>query len=58
MEISIILNSLSPNARIVRMPDYQLRSLEQEPYEFSGESRAADSEWDHLVKFALRKVEK
>lgn len=40
------------------MPEYQLRSLEHEPYEFSSESRSADTEWDQLVKFALRKAER
>lgn len=51
-------NRFTQNARIVRMPEYQLRSLEHEPYEFSSESRSADTEWDQLVKFALRKAER
>lgn len=38
------------------MPVEQLRSIAQEPYEYSSEPRADDSEWDHLVKFAMRKV--
>lgn len=49
---------LSDNARVIRMPEYQLRSLEHEPYEYATETRQTDSEWDHLVKFALRKAEK
>lgn len=56
--ILIFFYSFTQNARIIRMPDYQLRSLEQEPYEFSSESRSADTEWDQLVKFALRKAER
>lgn len=35
-----------------------MRSLEQEPFEYSTEPRADESEWDQLVKFALRKVER
>jgi len=49
---------LNENTRVVRGNDYELRSLEQEPYEFSTEARADESEWDQLVKFALRKVER
>ncbi|XP_049862086.1 uncharacterized protein LOC126355745 isoform X3 [Schistocerca gregaria] len=49
---------LTENARIVRMADTHLRSLQHEPYEFSSAPRADESEWDQLVKFALRKVEK
>lgn len=49
---------MGDNARIVRVPEQQYRSLENEPYEFSSEPRAEESEWDHLVKFALRKIEK
>lgn len=49
---------MTENARIIRLPEYQLRSLEHEPFEYSSESRATDSEWDQLVKFAMRKVER
>ncbi|XP_049808641.1 uncharacterized protein LOC126251932 isoform X1 [Schistocerca nitens] len=49
---------LTENARIVRMAETHLRSLQHEPYEFSSAPRADESEWDQLVKFALRKVEK
>ncbi|XP_044754958.1 uncharacterized protein LOC123313916 [Coccinella septempunctata] len=52
------LYELSDNARVRRMPTPQLRQLSQEPFEFSEEPRAEDSEWDQLVKFASRKVEK
>lgn len=50
--------SLTENARITRVPEQQYRSLEQEPYEYSTEPRADEAEWDQLVKFGLRKVEK
>lgn len=53
-----LLYSLTENARVVRLPEQQLRSLEHEGYEYSSEPRNTDSEWDQLVKFALRKVEK
>lgn len=47
---------LSEHTRVVRMPSRQLRLLKHEPYEFSSETRAEDSEWDQFVKFLLRKV--
>nr|CAD7264754.1 unnamed protein product [Timema shepardi] len=50
--------TLTENARVVRMPEAQLRQLHQEPYEFSTSSRADEPEWDQFVKFMLRKVEK
>lgn len=50
--------SLTQHARITRVAEHQFRSLENEPYEYSSEPRAEESEWDQLVKFALRKVEK
>lgn len=40
------------------MPTPQLRRLTNEPYEFSSDPRAEESEWEHFVKFLLRKVEK
>lgn len=49
---------LSESARIIRMPESQLRSLQNEPFEYVSESRATDSDWDQLVKFAMRKIEK
>ncbi|XP_063237146.1 uncharacterized protein LOC134539257 [Bacillus rossius redtenbacheri] len=50
--------ALTENARVVRMPDAQLRRLVAEPYEFSTEPRADEPEWDQFVKFLLRKVER
>ncbi|XP_017781602.1 PREDICTED: uncharacterized protein LOC108566303 [Nicrophorus vespilloides] len=49
---------LSENARIVKMPETQLRQLVHENYEYSESPRSDEPEWDQLVKFALRKVEK
>lgn len=47
---------LSEHTRVVRMPNVQLRMLQQEPFEYSTEPRVEDSEWDQLVKFVMRKV--
>ncbi|XP_028132593.2 uncharacterized protein LOC114328049 [Diabrotica virgifera virgifera] len=49
---------LSENARIRRMPETQLRQLSQEPYEYSESPRADEPEWDQLLKFGKRKLEK
>ncbi|XP_055903765.1 uncharacterized protein LOC129939683 [Eupeodes corollae] len=50
--------SLSDFARVVRTPESQQRSLFDEPFEFSSESRETDSEWDQLVKYAMRRAER
>lgn len=50
--------ALNDNTRIVKMPSVQLRALAKEPYEFSGETRAEEPEWDQFVKYVMRKVEK
>lgn len=47
---------LTENARVLRMPEIQLRQLAREPYEYSESPRADEPEWDQLVKFAMRKV--
>uniref|UniRef100_A0A6E8VI65 Protein osiris 2 n=1 Tax=Anopheles coluzzii TaxID=1518534 RepID=A0A6E8VI65_ANOCL len=49
---------LTSDARLVRLPETQLRSLAQEGYEFVGESRHSDSEWELLYKYALRRLER
>lgn len=50
---------VNSNARIVRMPDEQLRRLAQESYEFADEvPRTEQPEWDQFVKFLSRKVER
>ncbi|XP_060528308.1 uncharacterized protein LOC132703199 [Cylas formicarius] len=50
--------TLTENARLLRLSETHLRSISQEPYEYSQSPRSDDSEWDQLVKFVLRKVEK
>ena len=50
--------TLSDFARVVRLPETQQRSLLQEPYEFSQEVKSEDSDWDQMVKYALRKAER
>lgn len=58
MTIILLFCSMSENVRISRVPEQQYRSLEQEPYEFSTEPRDEEPEWDQLVKFGMRKMEK
>ncbi|XP_073820265.1 DUF1676 domain-containing protein Osi2 isoform X2 [Musca autumnalis] len=50
--------SLSQFARIVRLPETQQRSLLHEPFEYSEEPRNEDSDWDQMVKYALRRAER
>ncbi|XP_058813150.1 uncharacterized protein LOC131677380 [Topomyia yanbarensis] len=49
---------LTSEARIVRLPETQVRSLQYEGFEYSEEPRQLDSEWDQLYKFALRQLER
>ncbi|XP_063919305.1 uncharacterized protein LOC135134537 [Zophobas morio] len=49
---------LTENVRLLRMPERQLRQLAHEHYEYSSSPRADEPEWDQLVKFGLRKIEK
>ncbi|KAJ8952313.1 hypothetical protein NQ318_017206 [Aromia moschata] len=49
---------LSDNARIFRLPESHLRHLAQEPYEYAESARADEPEWDQLVKFGMRKIER
>uniref|UniRef100_A0AAG5D1J3 Protein osiris 2 n=1 Tax=Anopheles atroparvus TaxID=41427 RepID=A0AAG5D1J3_ANOAO len=49
---------LTSDARIVRLPETQLRSLHQEGFEYVGESRHSDSEWELMYKYALRRLER
>ncbi|KAL9900110.1 DUF1676 domain-containing protein Osi2 isoform 1-T1 [Glossina fuscipes fuscipes] len=49
---------LTDFARIVRMPETQQRSLLREPFEYSEEPRSGDSDWDQMVKYALRRAER
>ncbi|XP_053953210.1 uncharacterized protein LOC128860021 isoform X1 [Anastrepha ludens] len=50
--------ALSDFARIIRLPETQQRSLLQEPFEYSQEPLNEDSDWDQLVKYALRRAER
>lgn len=54
----IFFDRLTSNVKIVTAPESQLRSLENEPIEYVSETRESDSEWDSLLKFALRKAER
>ncbi|XP_055524508.1 uncharacterized protein LOC129718112 [Wyeomyia smithii] len=49
---------LTSEARIVRLPETQVRSLQYEGFEYSEEPRQLDSEWDQLYKFGLRQLER
>ncbi|KAL1494618.1 hypothetical protein ABEB36_010188 [Hypothenemus hampei] len=50
--------TLTEHARVLRLPEQHLRALGQENYEYSSAPRSEDSEWDSLLKFGLRKIEK
>lgn len=45
-------------ARVVKVPDTESRSLYQEPFEYSEESRSVDDDWTQLTKYALRRAER
>nr|XP_031847322.1 uncharacterized protein LOC116433405 isoform X2 [Nomia melanderi] len=49
---------LNDYVKVVRMSGDVVREVHRQPYEYSGEARSSDSEWDQLMKFALRKAEK
>ncbi|KZC11145.1 PREDICTED: uncharacterized protein LOC107189232 [Dufourea novaeangliae] len=49
---------LNDHVKVVRMSRDVVQDVSRQPYEYSSEARSSDSEWDHLMKFALRKVEK
>ncbi|KAF5290237.1 hypothetical protein FQA39_LY14791 [Lamprigera yunnana] len=49
---------LTENARILRLPETQLRQLASERFEYSESPRSGEPEWDQLVKFVMRRVEK
>jgi hypothetical protein len=58
MKFGVFFCRMSTNVRVIRMPETHLRSLDNEGFEYSDETRSSDSEWDQLLKFGLRKVEK
>lgn len=45
-------------ARVVKVADGESRSLYQEPFELSEETRSDDDEWSQLTKYALRRAER
>ncbi|KAK4875552.1 hypothetical protein RN001_011974 [Aquatica leii] len=49
---------LTENAKILRMPETQLRQLASERFEYSELPRSDEPEWDQLVKFGMRRIEK
>lgn len=49
---------MNERVKVVRMSSNVVREVDRQPYEYSGEARSTDSEWDQLMKFALRKIEK
>jgi len=52
---------LNDNVRVVRLPsdnDDGYGGRSSRAFEFSSEQRPDDTEWDRLVKFAMRKVER
>ncbi|XP_076241376.1 DUF1676 domain-containing protein Osi2 [Calliopsis andreniformis] len=49
---------LNDYVKVVRMSRDVVKEVNREPYEYSSEARSSDSEWDQLVKFAMRKAEK
>ncbi|KAL7296192.1 hypothetical protein TKK_0010731 [Trichogramma kaykai] len=49
---------LTESVRVVRMPRNVISEVARQPYEYSTEPRSEDTEWDQLVKFALRKAER
>ncbi|KAI4491938.1 PREDICTED: uncharacterized protein LOC106784754 [Polistes canadensis] len=50
--------ALNDNVNVVRMSRQVVADVNRQPYEYSTEARSDDSEWDQLVKFASRKMEK
>ncbi|XP_053975961.1 uncharacterized protein LOC128874869 [Hylaeus volcanicus] len=49
---------LNDYVKVVRMSRDVVKEVGRQPYEYSNEPRSSDSEWDQLVKFAMRKAEK
>ncbi|XP_034179149.2 DUF1676 domain-containing protein Osi2 isoform X1 [Osmia lignaria lignaria] len=50
--------NLNDYVKVVRLSRDVVKEVSRQPYEYSGEARSSDSEWDQLMKFALRKAEK
>ncbi|KAK2579930.1 hypothetical protein KPH14_007610 [Odynerus spinipes] len=50
--------NFNENVKFVRMSRQVVADVNRQPYEYSTEPRSDESEWDQLVKFASRKMEK
>ncbi|XP_043685824.1 uncharacterized protein LOC122637633 isoform X1 [Vespula pensylvanica] len=50
--------ALNENVKVVQMSRQVVADVNRQPYEYSTEPRSDESEWDQLVKFASRKMEK
>ncbi|XP_035729348.1 uncharacterized protein LOC118444805 isoform X1 [Vespa mandarinia] len=49
---------LNENVKVVQMSRQVVADVSHQPYEYSTEPRSDESEWDQLVKFVSRKMEK
>ncbi|OXU21776.1 hypothetical protein TSAR_009593 [Trichomalopsis sarcophagae] len=52
------LYNLNDNVKVIRMPRDVVKEVSRQPYEYAASARSEDSEWDSLVKFAMRKAER
>ncbi|EGI57658.1 PREDICTED: uncharacterized protein LOC105153538 [Acromyrmex echinatior] len=50
--------SLNDNVQIKRMSDQVVREVHRQPYEYSNEPRSDETEWDQMINFMKRKLEK
>lgn len=53
----VINYRLSDNAVLVKV-ESQARALAREPPQLSSQPRSEDSDWDALVKYGMRKIER
>ncbi|XP_025992055.1 uncharacterized protein LOC105198796 [Solenopsis invicta] len=50
--------SLNDNIRIKRMSEQVVTEVHRQPYEYSNEPRSGETEWDEMVNFMKRKMER
>ncbi|XP_011703616.1 PREDICTED: uncharacterized protein LOC105459363 [Wasmannia auropunctata] len=50
--------SLNDNIRIKRMSDQVVTEVHRQPYEYSNDPRSGETEWDQMVNFMKRKMER
>ncbi|XP_029669804.1 uncharacterized protein LOC115239430 [Formica exsecta] len=50
--------SLSDYVRVKRMSDRVVTEINHQPYEYSNEPRSSETEWDQMINFVKRKVER